>query len=135
VPYRQSLVKADVTIGPHHLGIADSWGGGSGGADTGTYRRASGEVALGGNKTRENGTVRFLCDEAFWAVWPDLDRNRGEYPARVVLTPTGDDGTPFASGSITLVGRLVDVPTPQGDYSSNEANSIELGLQLDAERA
>ena len=135
MPYRQSLVRADVTVGPHHLGIADAWSGGAGGADTGTYRRAGGEVALGGNKTRENGTARFLCDEAFWAVWPNLDTGRGSMPATVVITPMSDDGTPFASGSITLRGRLIDVPVPQGDFGSNEGNAIELGFQLDADRA
>lgn len=133
--YRQSLVRWDVTIGPHHLGVADGFTGGTGGTDSGTYRRATGEVALGGNKTRENATARYLCDEAFWAVWPDLDRNRGSYEVTAVGTPVSDDGTPFATGSVTMKGRLVEVPIPQGDFGSNEANAIELGLQLDAERA
>lgn len=135
MPYRQSLVRADITAGPHHLGIADKWDGGDGDSDIGTYQRASGEVTLGGPKTRDDATATYLCDEAFWAVWPALDRGRGSLRSSMVLTPVGDDGTPFASGSVTLTGTLKTVPTPSGDFSSNEGNAIALVFKMDAERA
>lgn len=135
MPYRQSLVRADVTVGTHHLGIADKWDGGEGDADIGTYQRASGPVTLGGPKTRGDGTATFLVDEAFWAVWPDLDRGRGSLRATIVLVPIGDDGTPFATGPVTLTGTLKTVPTPQGDFSSNDGNAVALVFSLDAERA
>lgn len=135
MPYRQSLIRADITIGPHHLGIADRWEGADGGAELGTYDAARGRLQLGGHKTREDGTATFLCDEAFWAVWPALDRGRGSLRIRVVLVPTGDDGTPYASGPVTLTGVLQTVPTPQGDFSSNEGNAIALVFGMDAERA
>lgn len=141
MPYRQSLVRADVTVGvgpsqtPIHIGIADKWDGGDGDSDIGSYMRASGEQTLGGPKTRDDATATFLVDEAFWAIWPELDRGRGSLRASISLVPTGDDGTPFATGPVTLNGTLKTVPTPQGDFSSNEGNAVGLVFKMDADRA
>lgn len=135
MPYRQSQWRTDVTIGPYPLGLADKWAGGGSDSDTSTYPRASGDVQLGGKKTREDGTATYLYDEAMHAVYKAIDRGAGNLGAVIVRTPLGDDGTPYAGGAFTLKGKVKGVSMPEGDYGSNDGAEVEITFTLDADLA
>jgi hypothetical protein len=131
MPYRQSQWRTDVVVGGFHLGLADKWDGGDKSADTTTYPRASGDVALGGKATRADGTATYLYDEQLHAIFKALDSGVGSLNARITRTPTGDDGTPFPGGAFTLTGHLKAVPMPAGDYGSNDGATVDLQFALD----
>lgn len=136
MPYRQSQWRTDITVGGNiHLGLADKWAGGNADSDTGDYPRASGRVPLGGQKTRDEGTATYLCDEQLYAVFKQIDEGAGDMPAVITRTPVGDDGTPFAGGALTLKGKVKGVSMPDGDYGSSDGAEVEISFYLEAQLA
>lgn len=136
MPYRQSLWRTQITVGAsgreYNLGVADRWSGAGAGSDGSSYARANGDVALGGRKSREEGTARYLYDERLHAMFKALDAGVGTFRAVVTRSPLADDGTPFIGGGFTMTGILTGVSQPDTDYSSNDGAEVELTFTLDA---
>lgn len=135
MPYTEAKVRTNITVGPtgveHDLGLADRWEGAGASAESNLYQSALGPVNLGGTKTREQGTARYLGREAVWARFRELDDNAGRWKVRVTRTPHDDDGTEFPVGQFTMTGTLDGVSAPNTDYSSNNAGEIVLTFGLD----
>lgn len=135
MPYRQSQWRTDVTVGQIALGLADKWSGGESDSDGTVYPRASGDVQLGGKKTRSDGTATFLYDEVLHNVYKQIDQGAGVMACTIVRTPVGDDGTPFPGGALTLKGKVKGLSMPEGDYGSNDGAEVEITFTLDADLA
>jgi hypothetical protein len=136
MPYRQSLWRTQVSVGPtgreYDLGPADKWAGGGGTSDANSYPRANGSVALGGRKTRDDGTATYLYDEKMHSLYRTLDNGVGMFRAVIVRTPLKDDGSPMLGGGFTMTGGLAGISEPDTDYGSNDGAEVELSFNLDA---
>ena len=133
----QSAIRADITIGGVHVGIADKWSGGEKTADINVYQRSGGEMLLGGAASRNDGKATYLYDTNMHGIFAKLDAmvGRGDMAAVIGITPLADDGTPWSGQGQTLKGLLKTLPPPPADWNNNNAAEIELDFALEAQLA
>lgn len=136
MPYRQALWRRQVLVQAADgtwldLGITDDWSGGKKSSDPEVYHRGDGStVNLGGDTMREDGTAKYLYDEAIHAIYRRLDEVVGSAAVRVLSSPTDDRRVAWAN-PYTMTGKLAALDQPESGGGKNAGAQIELTLNLD----
>ena len=134
MPYKQSNWTVHLSVDGTDMGYWAVKEGGGVSSEDSSYADHDGVVRLGGNRSRDDITLRKLYREQVHANYRWLDARVGSGQCVVTIAPTRDDGVSWGD-PITPTGILGACNPPNVDKSSSDGGELEIVVQANVDLA